>query len=145
MGGAGLVLALMPSVLAVYPLFILSHMLVFAVACLAVNLLYGTAGSLSIGHATYCGVAPIPAHFLTGSPPSIRSSLSGGGILSATLFASVIGFLCARSTKIFFTMLTLSFSMVVYSLVIDGAVFQLMGGVDGLSTCWAKARCTFRG
>jgi branched-chain amino acid transport system permease protein len=41
----------------------------------------------------------------------------------------VIGFLCARSTKIFFTMLTLSFSMVVHALVVDGAVFQMMGGV----------------
>jgi branched-chain amino acid transport system permease protein len=51
------------------------------------------------------------------------------GILAATVFATAIGFLCARSTRIFFTLLTLSFSMVVHALVIDGAVFQLLGGV----------------
>ncbi len=127
---AGLVLVVMPSVLAVYPLFILSHMLVFAIACLAVNLLYGTAGSLSFGHATYFGVGAYTGAFLYRFTPVNSFELYlAAGILSATLFAAVIGFLCARSTKIFFTLLTLSFSMVVYSLVIDGAVFQLMGGV----------------
>ena len=127
---AGLVLVLMPSVLAVYPLFILSHMLVFAIACLAVNLLYGTAGSLSFGHGTYFGVAAYTGAFVYRftTANSFEVYLATG-ILSAALFATAIGFLCARSTKIFFTLLTLSFSMVVYSLVIDGAVFWLLGGI----------------
>lgn len=129
-GTAGILLLLMPSVLAVYPLFILSHVLVFAIACLAVNLLYGTAGSLSLGHATYFGVAAYTGAFLYRfTPVTSFEAYLASGILSATLFATVIGFLCARSTKIFFTMLTLSFSMVVYSLVIDGAVFALLGGI----------------
>jgi branched-chain amino acid transport system permease protein len=127
---AGLVLVLLPLVLAAYPLFILSHMLVFAIACLAVNLLYGTAGSLSFGHATYFGVSAYTGAFLYRfTPVNSFEAYLASGILSATLFALVIGFLCARSTKMFFTMLTLCLSMVVHSLVIDGAVFQLMGGV----------------
>jgi branched-chain amino acid transport system permease protein len=127
---AGLVLALMPLVLAAYPLFILSHMLVFAIACLGVNLLYGTAGSLSFGHATFFGVGAYTGAFLYRftTVTSFEAYLASG-IFSATVFAVVIGFLCAHSNKIFFTMLTLSFSMVVHALVIDGAVFQLMGGV----------------
>jgi branched-chain amino acid transport system permease protein len=127
---AGLVLVLMPLVLPAYPLFTLSHMLVFAIACMGVNLLHGTAGSLSFGHATYFGVAAYTGAFLYRftSVTSFEAYLASG-IFSATLFALVIGFLCARSTEIFFTMLTLSFSMVVHALVIDGAVFQLMGGV----------------
>jgi branched-chain amino acid transport system permease protein len=127
---AGLVLVIMPLALAEYPLLILSHMLVFAIACLGVNLLYGTAGSLSFGHATYFGVSAYTGAFLYRFTPinSFEGYLASG-LLSATVFALVIGFLCARSTTFFFTMLTLSFSMVVYSLVIDGAVFQLMGGV----------------
>jgi branched-chain amino acid transport system permease protein len=127
---AGLVLALMPRVLPAYPLFILSHMLVLAIACLAVNLLYGTAGSLSFGHATYFGVAAYTGAFLYRfTPVNSFEAYLAAGIVSATVFAAVIGFLCARSTGIFFTMLTLSFSMVVHALVVDGAVFQLMGGV----------------
>jgi branched-chain amino acid transport system permease protein len=120
----------MPSLLAAYPLFILSHMLVFAIACLALNLLYGTAGSLSLGHATYFGVAAYAGAFVYRftTVNSFEVYLASG-LVCATLFATVIGFLCARSSKIFFSMLTLAFSMVAYSLVIDGAVFHLMGGV----------------
>jgi branched-chain amino acid transport system permease protein len=105
-------------------------MLVFAIACLALNLLYGTAGSLSLGHATCFGAAAYTGAFVYRftSASSFEAYLASG-LLSAAIFATVIGYLCARSTKIFFALLTLSFSMVVHALVIDGAVFQLLGGV----------------
>jgi branched-chain amino acid transport system permease protein len=127
---AGGTLALMPVVLPAYALFILSHMLVIAIACLGVNLLYGTAGSLSFGHATYFGVAAYTGAFVYRftSVTSFEVYLASG-VLSATILAVIIGFLCARSTGMFFTMLTLCCSMVVHALVIDGAVFALMGGV----------------
>jgi branched-chain amino acid transport system permease protein len=129
-GAAGLVLLLMPSILAAYPLFILSHMLVFAIACLALNLLYGTAGSLSLGHAAYFGVAAYTGAFVYRFTfvNSLEIYLLSG-VLAATVLAAAIGFLCARSSRIFFSMLTLAFSMVVHSLVVDGAVFQMLGGV----------------
>jgi branched-chain amino acid transport system permease protein len=128
--GAAIVLFLLPSFLAAYPLIVLSHMLVFSIACLALNLLYGTAGSLSLGHATYFGVAAYAGAFLyrftqVGSLELYLLS----GVVSATVFAAVIGLFCVRTTKIFFAILTLSFSMVVYSLVINGAVFRLFGGL----------------
>ena len=63
-GAAGTLLLLMPSILAAYPLFILCHMLVLSIACLALNLLFGTAGTLSLGHATYFGVAAYTGAFL---------------------------------------------------------------------------------
>ena len=129
-GAAGIPLLLMPSILAAYPLFILCHMLVFSIACLALNLLYGTAGSLSLGHATYFGVAAYTGAFLYRFfGVDLLELYLASGVLSSTVFAAVIGFLCVRTTRIFFAILTLAFSMVVYSLVIDGAVFRLFGGV----------------
>jgi branched-chain amino acid transport system permease protein len=127
---AGGVLLLMPFALEAYPLIILCHMLVFAIACLALNLLFGTAGSLSFGHATYFGVAAYAGAFLYRfySVESLESYLASG-VLCSTIFAAIIGFFCVRTTKIFFAILTLAFSMVVYSLVIDGAVFLLFGGL----------------
>jgi branched-chain amino acid transport system permease protein len=132
-GAAAAVLLLMPFVLSAYPLIILSQMLVYAIACLGLNLLYGTAGSFSLGHATYFGVAAYTGAFLYRFffVESLESYLASS-VLSATIFAAVIGFFCAHATKIFFALLTLAFSMVVYSLVIDGAVFMLFGGL-----CWA--------
>lgn len=129
-GTASIALLLMPFVLPAYPLIILSHMLVFAIACLALNLAYGTAGMLSLGHATYFGVAAYTGAFLYrfSAVDSFELYLLSG-IVSSTAFAAVIGFLCVRTTKIFFSILTLAVSMVVYSLVINGAIFRLFGGV----------------
>jgi branched-chain amino acid transport system permease protein len=129
-GVGGIVLLLLPSILAAYPLILLSHMLVFAIACLALNLAYGTAGMLSLGHATYFGVAAYTGAFLYrfSAVDSFELYLLSG-VVCSTVFAAVIGFFCVRTTKIFFSILTLAFSMVVYSLVINGAVFRLFGGV----------------
>ena len=129
-GAVAVVLLLMPFVLAAYPLIVLSHVLVFSIACLGLNLLFGTAGSFSLGHATYFGVAAYTGAFLYRfySIESLEVYLASG-LLASTIFATVIGFLCARATKIFFALLTLSFSMVAHSLVIDGAVFMLFGGL----------------
>ena len=129
-GVTTIVLLLMPFVLAAYPLIILSHILVFSIACLGLNILFGMAGSLSFGHATYFGVAAYTGAFLYRfySVESLEAYLVSG-LIASTSFAAVIGFFCARTTKIFFVLLTLSFSMVAHSLVIDGAVFMLFGGL----------------
>lgn len=120
----------MPSVLQPYSLIILSHMLVLSIACLGLNVLYGTAGSLSLGHATYFGASAYAGAFLYRfySVESLESYLASG-ILTATVFAAVIGLLCAHATRIFFALLTLAFSMVAHALVTDGAVFMLFGGL----------------
>jgi branched-chain amino acid transport system permease protein len=129
-GAAGFVLAVMPCVLTAYGLIILCHMLVFAIACLALNLVFGTAGMMSFGHATYFGVAAYAGAFLYrfSNVESLEVYLLSG-LAAATVFAAAIGFVCVRATKIFFAILTLSLSMVVYSLVINGAVFRLFGGL----------------
>jgi branched-chain amino acid transport system permease protein len=119
----------MPFVLAAYPLIVLSHILVFSIACLGLNVLFGTAGSFSLGHATYFGVAAYTGAFLYRfySVRSLEAYLASG-LLASTSFAAAIGF-SVRARRIFFALLTLSFSMVAHSLVIDGAVFMLFGGL----------------
>jgi branched-chain amino acid transport system permease protein len=129
-GAAGVALLAMPSLLAAYPLIIFSQMLVFAIACLALNLAYGATGMLSLGHATYFGVAAYAGAFLYRfSAVNSFELYMLSGIISSTVFAAVTGFVCVRTTKIFFAILTLAVSMIVYSLVIDGAVFRLFGEV----------------
>jgi branched-chain amino acid transport system permease protein len=120
----------MPHVLAVYPLIILSQMLVYGIACLGLNLMYGTAGSLSLGHATYFGVAAYTGAFLYRfyAVDSLELYLLSGVALSTAL-AAAIGFVCARMTTIFFAIMTLAFCMAVHALFINGAVFLLFGGL----------------
>jgi branched-chain amino acid transport system permease protein len=49
------------------------------------------------------------------------------GVLTSTLLAAAIGFLCVRATKIHFAILTLAFGQIFHSLFIDGAIFRLFG------------------
>ena len=119
----------MPVLLAPYPLLILCYALVFAIACMGLNLLFGTAGLLSLGHATFFAISAYAGAFLYRFTPveSFESYLIFGLSISV-LFAAVIGFICLRATRIHFTILTLAFCQIVYSLFINGFAFRLFGG-----------------
>lgn len=129
-GAAALLLAL-PVVLAPYALIVLSYGLVLAIACLAVNLLLGTTGLLSLGHGAYFGVGAYAGGFLFafGDLQSLEAYLLLG-VLASTLLAAAFGAVCVRATRIHFTILTLALAQVVHSLFIAGVVFRLAGG-DG--------------
>jgi len=119
----------MPVLLAPYPLIVLCYMLVFAIACMGLNLLFGTTGLLSFGHATFFAVAAYAGAFLYrfAAVESFELYLLVGLSCSVATGAA-IGFICLRATRIHFTILTLAFCQIVYSLFIDGAVFRLFGG-----------------
>lgn len=118
----------MPVVLPPYPLIILSYALVFAIACMGLNLLFGTTGLLSFGHATFFGISAYAGAFLYRFTPvnSFELYLLVGVSCSVAL-AAAISFVCLRATRIHFTILTLAFGQIVYSLFINGAVFWLLG------------------
>ena len=63
-GMGSVALLLSPLVLSSYALIILCYVLVFSIACLALNLLLGTTGLLSLGHAAYFGVGAYAGAFL---------------------------------------------------------------------------------
>jgi branched-chain amino acid transport system permease protein len=126
--GALLLAAALPMVLDPYPVIVLSSALVLAIACLGVNLLLGYTGLLSLGHAAYFGVGAYAGAFLFtfGDMTSLEAHLASG-VLAAAALAAIIGVLCVRATRIFFTILTLAFAQVVHSLFVSGAVFRPFG------------------
>ncbi|MFQ5995688.1 MAG: branched-chain amino acid ABC transporter permease [Acidiferrobacterales bacterium] len=125
---AGILLALAPAALSPYSLITLCYALVFSIACLGLNLLLGTTGLLSLGHAAYFGVGAYAGAFVYrfSAVNSFEIYLLAG-VFCATVLAAVIGFFCVRATKIHFTILTLAFAMMVHSLFISGAIFRLFG------------------
>jgi branched-chain amino acid transport system permease protein len=119
----------MPVLLAPYPLIVLCYMLVFAIACMGLNLLFGTTGLLSFGHATFFAVSAYAGAFLYRFTPVESFELYLlVGLGCSVAMAAAIGLVCLRATRIHFTILTLAFCQIVYSLFIDGAVFRLFGG-----------------
>jgi len=128
---AGLCVAafvLVPAAIPHYYLLVLESALALSIACLAVNLLLGYTGVLSLGHAAYFGIGAYAGGFLFtfGDVTSLEAYLVAGLVVSAAL-AALGGALCVRATRIQFTILTLAFSQTVHALFVSGAAFRPFG------------------
>ncbi len=113
---------------AVYPTFLMKVFCFGLFAC-AFNLLLGFVGLLSFGHAAFLGSAGYVCGMMVrdvGVTPEV-------GILAGTLAAGALGWLfgilAIRRTGIYFAMITLALSQMVFFLVLQ---IKATGGEDGL-------------
>jgi branched-chain amino acid transport system permease protein len=127
-GLAALALVPMPALLPPYPLIELCYALVLAIACLGLNLVLGTTGLLSLGHAAYFGLGAYAGAFLfnVADLQSLEAYLLLG-VITATTAAALAGALCVRATRIHFTILTLAFGQILQALFVTGAVYRPLG------------------
>lgn len=127
-GLATVALFLLPLVLPRYHLLVFERALALCVACLGVNVLLGYTGLLSLGHAAYFGIGAYAGGFLFtfGDVTSPEAYLVAGLLVSAAL-AALVGALCVRATRIYFTILTLAFAQTVHALFVSGAAFRPFG------------------
>jgi len=126
-----LVLALLPLAVPPYQTVLLAYGLIFAIAALGFNLLLGYTGLLSFGHSAYFGMGTYAVAFMVKYlKVTSMEAFVVGGILASAALAALFGFLCVRYTRIFFGILTLSLSQVLWSLVFK--FYNVTGGSDGL-------------
>jgi branched-chain amino acid transport system permease protein len=119
-----------PFFLSNYWIFILTEVLIMALFASSLNILLGYTGLLSFGHGAYYAVgAYVTAIIIKNYSPSLGLSI-GGGVLAALLFSIVFGFLCVRLSELYFAMLTLAFSQMIYFIVFQWR--DVTGGDDGL-------------
>jgi branched-chain amino acid transport system permease protein len=128
---AFLVLLALPFVVEPYQTVLFSYGLIFAIAALGFNLLLGYTGLLSFGHSAYFGAGAYAVAFIVKylNVESMEAFIVGG-ILASAVVAALFGFLCVRYTRIFFSILTLALSQVLWSLAFK--FFWVTGGTDGL-------------
>lgn len=109
------------------------------IAALGVSILI-RAGQVSFGHALYCCAAGYIAAFAARAWPQLDSAflLVIGTVVGAVL-GMLIGLFVVRYRDIFFGMLNLAISMVLFSVL--GKFYHLTGGTDGMRL----ARSTFFG
>ncbi|HKW91031.1 MAG TPA: branched-chain amino acid ABC transporter permease [Methylomirabilota bacterium] len=126
-----LALVVLPFVVPTYQTVLLTYGLVFAIAALGFNLLLGYTGLLSFGHSAYFGVGAYAVAFVVKylKIESMEVFLLGG-MLASGVVAALFGVLCVRYTRIFFGILTLALSQVLWSLAFK--FFWVTGGTDGL-------------
>ncbi len=103
----------------------------YAIALLGLNLLFGSTGLLSFGHALFVALGGYTAAALT-SRAGVRSLevLLLAAAVTAALVAVPVGLLCVRYVKIYFGMLTLAFGMLFYSFLYK--FYTLTGGDEGM-------------
>jgi branched-chain amino acid transport system permease protein len=124
-------LIVLPYLVEPYQTVLLSYGLIFAIAALGFNLLLGYTGLLSFGHSAYFGTGAYAVAFVVKylHVQSMEAFILSG-ILASALVAAIFGFMCVRYTRIFFGILTLALSQVLWSLAFK--FFWVTGGTDGL-------------
>ncbi len=108
-----------------------TEVVVFAMACMALNILVGTTGLVSFGHGAWFGLAAyaagllqrelLPGHFLL---PIL------GAVALVAIVATVFGALILRRRGVYFSLLTLALAAMLYSIAFRWTA--VTGGEDGL-------------
>jgi branched-chain amino acid transport system permease protein len=124
-------LALLPLYIGLYQIQLLTYGLIAAIAALGFNLLLGYTGLLSFGHSAFFGIGAYSVAFLLRDAGIDSMELYILiGVPIAAITSALFGYICVRHTRIFFGILTLALSQVLYSLALK--LFWITGGTDGL-------------
>ena len=125
-----LVAATVPWVGNRYDTFLAAQIVIDALFAVSLNLLLGTTGLVSFGHVAYFGVGAYVCGILmkTYEMPFVLAFPAAG--LGAALFALVSGYFCVRLQKLYFAMLTLAFSQIVWAVAYKWN--DVTGGDQGL-------------
>lgn len=124
-------LALVPRVASPYYITLVLPAFAYAIALLGFNLLFGTTGLLSFGHALFVAIGAYGAAVLS-SRMGVRSLevILLVSSLAAVLAAIPVGLLAVRYVRIFFGILTLAFGMLFHSFLFK--FYDLTGGDTGI-------------
>lgn len=127
-----LVLFFIPYLLPTHDLLLFEYGLTFAIVGLGFNLLLGYTGLLSFGHGAYFATGAYAVAMMGKYLPQAYAMeiLIPAALLFSLLVSIIFGFLCVRHTKIFFSILALSLSMLLFALLFK--LYHLTGGSDGL-------------
>lgn len=124
-------LVLVPFLVDSYQTLLITYGLIYAIAALGFNLLLGYTGLLSFGHSAYFAVGAYSVAFMVKyfGINSMEIYILVGMAFSA-MVSALFGYVCVRHTRIFFGILTLALSQVLYSFALK--LFWITGGTDGL-------------
>jgi len=137
-----LLIALPPLVLKIgqpFYLDLVRRIMIFAIAAISLNLILGYGGMVSFGHAAYLGIGAYAVGILGFYGISSGWAHLLVAIGASAAVAAVIGAVSIRTSGIYFIMITLAFTQMLYYLGISIAEF---GGDDGMRL---KARSQFGG
>lgn len=135
LAAAFIVLALFPPMAQMFGgefyITLVARIMVFAIAALSLDLILGFGGMISFGHAAYLGLGAYAVAILS------HYGIDNGflqfpvAVLGSALVALVIGAICLRTSGIYFIMITLALTQMLFFL---GISLEEFGGDDGINT-----------
>jgi len=130
--GIFILLLFMPKLLPVYHLMLLESGITFAIMCLGFNLLLRYTGLLSFGHGALFATGAYAVGMMGKYFPDLYriEILIPVALLASLVVSAIFGFICVRHTRIFFSILTLALSMVLFALLVK--FYDITGGSDGI-------------
>jgi len=132
-----LLLALLPLVTQPFALVLLTDIVIFALFAASLQFILGTGGLVSFGHAAFYGGGAYAAALMVTYAKTPMEIAFLFAPLGAGMLALVIGWFCIRLSGVYFAMLTLAFSQLVWSLVFQWRA--VTRGDDGLIDIWPSA------
>jgi branched-chain amino acid transport system permease protein len=118
---------------------LLRRVMIFAIAATSLNLILGYGGMVSFGHAAYLGIGAYAVGVLSHHGIDNGWLQWGIAIGASALVAAAIGSVSVRTSGIYFIMITLAFTQMLYYL---GISVDEYGGDDGMRL---KVRSQFSG
>jgi branched-chain amino acid transport system permease protein len=138
-----LVLAAVPPVAAAlgepFYLDLVRRIMIFAIAALSLNLILGYGGMVSFGHAAYLGIGAYAVGILAHHGVDNGFLQFAVAIAASAAVALVIGAVSIRTSGVYFIMITLAFTQMLFYL---GISLEEYGGDDGMRLA---ARSQFAG
>jgi branched-chain amino acid transport system permease protein len=124
------VLAFAPLVLEAYYQELVVKIMIYAIFALSLELLAGSTGLVSLGHAAFFGIGAyataLAAPQYDAGSPLLLLALS---MLAAAVYALLVGALSLRTREVYFIMVTLAFAQMAYFVFHDTPIG---GGSDGM-------------
>ena len=146
--GLALLLALPPLAIAMdeaYFISLFSRILIYALAAVSLDLILGYAGMASLGHGAFIGIGAysvgiLASHLTEGTViPFLPGEWAGSinalvvwisAIIASSFFALIIGALSLRTSGVYFIMITLAFSQMLFFFFVS---LNIYGGEDGVN------------
>jgi branched-chain amino acid transport system permease protein len=133
LGLGGLLLAILafPIAFGRYPVKLLQEILIWGIYAMSLDLLMGYAGMVSFGHSAFFGVGGYVAALALTTHPGLLGALLLPALAGA-LAALVIGFFSTRVSGVYFIMLTLAFSQMLYAYAFQASWLGAEDGITGV-------------
>jgi branched-chain amino acid transport system permease protein len=103
--------------------------MIFAIAALSLDLILGFGGMISLGHAAYLGLGAYAVGILSFHGVDNGWLQLAIAIAGSAFVAAIIGAICLRTSGIYFIMITLAVTQLLFFL---GISLETYGGDDGL-------------